>query len=144
MSNQYIELKNKHQQEVDAFPMFFAFSDAQFEKGMKKLGLNPSDTDKIYRLDYSGGFYRKSDAKAFRDMIDRHSQEMHDAVNSNDVFAYEMFLYELANHEYCITYDVEPALSACGLVYNDVLNDQRLLEIFKKAKADYLERYDEW
>lgn len=137
MSNKYAKLKSKHQQEVNDFPMFFAFTNKQFDEGMKKLGLNPEDTDKIYRLDYTGGFYRRSDAKAFRDMLDRQSEEM-TAAMSDDDFVYQMFLYELANHEYCITYDLEPTLNACGLIESEVLNDQRLLALLKKAKTDYL------
>lgn len=141
MSNKYMELKNRQQQEVNDFPMFFAFSDKQFEEGMKKLGLDPKDTDKIYRLDYTGGFYRRSDAKAFRDMIDRHAQEMDEAV-ANDPdgtgFIYDMFSYELANHEYCITYDLEPTLDACGLTCTDVANNLALKSGLQRAKDNYL------
>ena len=34
--NNYINMKSRHQQEVNDFPMFFAFSDKQFEKGIAK------------------------------------------------------------------------------------------------------------
>jgi len=37
--NSYLELKEKHQKEVNEFPMFFAFNDKQFKEGMKKFGL---------------------------------------------------------------------------------------------------------
>ncbi len=137
--NKYLKLKNKHQQEVNDFPMFFAFSDKQFEEGMKRFGLKPTDTDKIYKLGSTGGFYRKSDAKALRDMLDRHSQEMDEAIKNDDDFVYSMFSYELGNHEYCITYDPEPTLCACGLDVDDLAKNERLLQLFKKAKADYLE-----
>lgn len=140
--NKYRTLRDRQQKEFNEFPMFFAFNDQQFDEGMRKLGLKPTDTDKIYRIDYTGGFYRRSDAKAFRDLIDRHAQEMEEALK-NDVdgtgFIYDMFLYELGNHEYCITYDLEPTLDACGLSVDDVNNNPALLAGLKKAKADYLE-----
>lgn len=139
MGNKYLELKNKHQQEVNDFPMFFAFSDKQFEEGMKRFGLKPTDTDKIYKLSGTGGFYRRTDAQALHDMFSRHSQEMTDAISKDDEFVYNMFLYELANHEYCITYDLEPTLCACGL--DEVSRDERLLGLLKKAIADYLAHY---
>lgn len=140
--NNYINLKNKQQQEVNDFPMFFAFNDKQFAEGMAKLGLKPEDTDKIYRLDYTGGFYRRSDGKAFRDMIDRHAQEMAAAIEGDKDgtgFIYEMFRYELANHEYCITYDLEPTLDACGMTYDEVQNNPALMTGLKKAIQDYLD-----
>ena len=36
----YNELREKHQKEVNEFPIGFAFSDQQFEEQMKKLGYN--------------------------------------------------------------------------------------------------------
>lgn len=140
----YTKLKNRHQQEVNDFPMFFAFSDKQFEEGMARFGLKPTDTKKIYKLGNTGGFYLRSDAQKLRDMFDRHNQEMSEAIKNDDDFVYQMFLYELANHEYCITYDLEPTLDACGLTFDEVQKDQRLADLLKKAKADYLEKYDEW
>ena len=144
MSNKYLTLKNKHQQEVNDFHMFFAFSDKQFEEGMKRFGLKPTDTKKIYKLGSTGGFYLRSDAEKLHDMFDRHTQEMNEAITSDDDFVCQMFLYELANHEYCITYDLEPTLDACGLTEDEILKDQRLAGLLKKAKTDYLERSAEW
>lgn len=46
----YLELKRKHQDELSKFPLFFAFNESQFEDGMNKLGLKPSETDKINRI----------------------------------------------------------------------------------------------
>lgn len=137
--NKYTELKSKHQAEINAFPMFFAFSDKQFEEGMAKFGLTISDTDKIYKLGSTGGFYLRSDSQKLKDMFERHAKEMDDAIKNDDQFVYEMFLYELANHEYCITYDFEPTLDACGLTEDEVAKDWRLLKLLKKAETDYLE-----
>ena len=39
MKNKYDEIKEKHQQRVNNFPMIFAFSQEQLYEGMKKLGL---------------------------------------------------------------------------------------------------------
>lgn len=139
--NKYTELRDRQQKEVNAFPMFFAFSNKQFEEGMKKFGLDPKDTGKIYKLGNTGGFYRKTDAPALREMFERHTKEMEDAINADTTgegFIYDMFSYELANHEYCITYDLEPTLYACGMTKDDVLENPVLLAGLKKAKKDYL------
>ena len=49
----YRELKQKHREEINAFPFMFAFSNKQFIEGMAKLGLEPGDTDKIYDMFYT-------------------------------------------------------------------------------------------
>ena len=62
MKNLYEELKNKHQQEMNAFPIGACFSQKQFEEMMQKWGLTVHDTDKICSI--GGGCYvRKSDYK---------------------------------------------------------------------------------
>ena len=43
----YREMKTRHQQEVNAFPIQWAFNQAQLEEGMRKLGLEPSATGQI-------------------------------------------------------------------------------------------------
>lgn len=136
----YIEMRDRHQKEWNDFPMFFAFSDSQFAEGMKKLGLKPSDTKKIYKLGSSGGFYRKSDATALREMINRHHAEEKAAIAADidgTGFAFEMFYHELANHEYCVTYDVTEALDALGYTVDNINNNEQLLKAFLNAEKQY-------
>lgn len=139
--NAYRELRDRQQKEVNDFPMFFAFNDKQFEEGMRKLGLEPTDTDKIYKLGNTGGFYRKTDSPKLNEMFTRHTDEMEKAIaedKDGTGFIYDMFSYELANHEYCITYDEEPTLDACGLTIEEVNQNKALASGLKKAKRDYL------
>lgn len=131
--NAYKMMKERHQQEFNAFPMFFAFSEKQFEEGMKKLGLNPSDTDKIYSFGSTGGYFRKSDAPALHKMFERHRQEMKKAMEEDDNFLFDMFYYELGNHEYIITCSVEDTLDALGLTADEVNSDPRLLKALNEA-----------
>lgn len=143
--NAYRELKDKQQAEVNAFPMFFAFSQQQFDEGMKKLGLEPTDTDKIYKLGNTGGFYRKSDSEALHAMFERHEQEMKDAIaadKTGDGFIFDMFDYELANHEYGYTRDMTDALEALGLTLEDINADQRLVHGLQKAHEAQIEWYN--
>ena len=56
--NQYRELLQKHQQEVNVLPIRYAFGEQQFREMMNDWGLDPEkDLDKIYRLGDTGGFY---------------------------------------------------------------------------------------
>lgn len=132
----YLSLVNAHQQELNDFPIMWAFSDEQFAEAMKKLGLKETDTDKVVAFD-GGGFMRMSDVPAFEEIITRHKREMTEAFK-DDEFVYDAFLYELGNHEFCITYEYEPTLYALGLTEDEVLKDERLLKILKKAKNDYM------
>jgi len=107
--SEYSALKNRHQQEVNDFPFFFAFSKEQFEKGMAEFGLTPNDTDKIYKYGSTGGFYLRTDAPRLKEMFDRHDKEKQEALAADtkgNGYIYQMFLYELANHEYGYTGDV--------------------------------------
>ena len=137
--NLYKTMKNQHQEDINNFPMFFAFSNSQFEEGMNKLGLNSTDTDQIYKTG-SGGYYRKTDAKELHSIINSHKEEMKHAMG-NDQFLYDAFDYELGNHEYCITWDVEPTLEALGMTEDEVENDARMAAIFRKARQAQSEWY---
>lgn len=136
--NKYREMRDRHQKEFDSFPMFFAFNDKQFEEGMKRLGLQANETDKIYKMGVSGGFYRRSDAKAFRDLLDRQAKEMEDAIaadETGDGFAFDMFSYELANHEYGYTGELADTLDALGLTLKEIRADAKLTHALEKAIA---------
>lgn len=134
--SRYSTLVERHRKEVNEFPIMFAFSKKQFEEGMKKWGLTPEDKDKIYSIG-AGGFIRKTDAKAFNEMFKRQEEELRAEID-NDLtgggFIYEMFLYELSNHEYIITMEVDDTLNSLGLTYEEVKASETLSRGLKLAK----------
>jgi hypothetical protein len=130
--NRYQAMKARHQVETNAFPMFFAFSDKQFVEAMKKLGLEPDDTDKVYSLGGTGGIYRKSDAPALHDMWNRQASELSEAMKDIS-FAAEAFEFELENHEFIITYDTGDAIEALGLTIDEIEKNPILSKALKKA-----------
>lgn len=136
--NDYCNLKNRHQKEINDFPMVFAFNNRQFDEGMRELGLDPNDTDKVFSIP-GGGFIRKTDSEALSNLLSRHGEEMQKAVDDDSTglgFIYEMFRYELDNHEYSYTYDVTDTLDALDLTYDDVINNPRLSVGLNKAIQD--------
>ena len=135
MSNLYVELKNKQETEFNSFPIKFAFSKEQEEKGLEELGL--ASADEAIGIG-GGGFIRESDKQAFFDMLKRFDKE-HKEMLSNSKYVVDMFRYELANHEYGYTYDKLPTLEACGLTEEDIENNL----ILKKGLAAALEEYEE-
>ena len=136
--HRYMELKQRQQAEFNAFPMQFAFSERQFAEGMAALGLEPTDTDKIYSAP-GGGFYRREDSQRLKDMTDRFDQELAGAIaadKTGEGFIYEMFLCELDDHEYGYTGDTTDALRALGYTAAEVLENPRLRRGFEKAVAE--------
>lgn len=136
--NKYMELKNKIQKEVDEFPIGFAFSNEQFEKMKEELGVK--EDSELLSIG-AGGFIRKTDKEAFHELFNNKAKRFDEAIaedKTGEGFIKDMFLYELANHEYCITYDLEDTLYALDLTYDEVMNDERLLRGLTLAKNEYL------
>lgn len=135
----YRELRDRQQKEFNELPLGFAFSDKQFVKMMKKWGLDPEkDVDKIYQVP-GGGFIQKKDHKHFREVIDRHAAELEAAKKSDTDgtgFLYQMFLYELEDHEYGYTGDIEDTLDSLGLTWEEVTASPRLLRALDKASSE--------
>ena len=141
--NAYQQMKDRQQKEFDAFPIGAAFSDHQFQQMMEKWGLSVNDTDKICSI--GGGCYiRKTDKDAFCDLMNRLNSEKENAIAADltgDDFIFDMFVYELANHEYCITYDLEDTLDALGLTAEEINADKRLTHGLNKAIKHYLKNH---
>lgn len=97
--NAYLEMQVRHQEELNAFPMFAAFNKEQFEESMKKLGLKPTNMKAIQNVGYSM-FIRKKDEPAFREMCARQYKERADAIaadTTGEGFIRDMFVAEMGN-----------------------------------------------
>jgi hypothetical protein len=135
MKEAYQEMENRHHEELNSFDgVFFAFSEKQFNEGMKKIGLDPFDTDKIYNLGNTGGYILKERSPAYRAMFDRHEQELAERMKDKDFF-YKALVYELCNHEYCYTNDHTDALYALGINEEDI-DTNVLIKACKEANTD--------
>lgn len=69
----YRTMREKHQQEVNEFPLGFAFGDKQFEEMMRKWGLDAkkkSDLAKVSHL-FSGAYILNKDIPAYKEMSRR-------------------------------------------------------------------------
>lgn len=143
MANRYAILRKKQQEEFNKLPLGFAFSNEQFAEMMKGWGLDPDkDTDKIYRIP-GGGFVQKKDHTLLHETMDRHQKEIEEAIEA-DVdgtgFVYEMFLYEMDNHEYGYTGDLEDTLEALGMTIEEIDGSEKLKAGLEKAKKEVWRR----
>lgn len=133
----YKAMKKRHQQEVNEFPFGFAFTDDRFEAVMKEWGLDPEkDTDKVVDLG-AGAFIQVKDYERMKEMFRRQKNEREDAISADktgDGYIYQMFLYELKNHEYGYTGDSDDTVYSLGLTYEKIEDNPALSHGFKKAK----------
>lgn len=139
--NAYKEMRERHQREINDFPMEFAFSKEQFTIAMKKLGLKPTEEEKVCTIG-AGGICRKSDVKRLSDITKRHRDELNSAIQADKTgegFIRQMFSIELSNHEYAYTESVEDTLAALGLTFEELEKNtslQRGLDLACQEQKD--------
>ena len=149
----YEEYKRSRQSEFDNLPIFFAFSDEQFEKEMNKRGLTGKDTKKVYGMG-NGGFYLKKDAHIIHDFLNK-KDELPELMQNED-FAEDAFLYEMFNHELCYNsqgaWDVCSCFGNCeygdGKTSKDYLKEmgygEGTIKAYRRAKVRYYDKVSEW
>ena len=141
--NGYLLMKKRHSNGFNNFPCFFAFNDKQFNEGMVKIGLDPKDSKMVYK-NSTGMIYRKTESKNLKNLFERHEKEMNCAIKKDKTghdFIFDMFSYELSNHEYCITCDESDTLDSLGLSYCDILASDALINGLKLAKVEAMQDY---
>ena len=133
-------MKDRQQKEVDAYlkdTAFFAFDNKRFTEGLAKLGITEADAPKkLSRLGNTGGYMLKEKVKDFKQMLDNFDQEQRNAWQDPDTgrrFAYDMFFYELNNHEYIITLDEGETLEALGITWDEVKKSPVLSQELNQA-----------
>lgn len=145
--NQYIEMRNRHQEEFNALPMKAAFGEAQFKEMMHEWGLQTGKKSLEKIVHIAGGVYmQKKDLHLYHEMSERHHKEMQDAIASDPTgegFIYDMFSMELSNHEYTYTRDATDAIYACGMTPREIFDDPRLKHGLEKAAEDQIRWYKE-
>ena len=132
----YKELRERQYKEVNAFPFVFAFNDAQFEKAAaEKWGDRWKDPGSVIAIG-AGGYVLKDDYPRMKEMFKRHRDELQEAIDADQTghdFIEGMFYYELCNHEYSYTGDIEETLNALGLTAEDVNASEPLQAGLKAA-----------
>lgn len=137
--NRYRELKNKQSEEFAKFPIAFAFSDEQVKEGLKKLGLNENDIDKVTGIG-AGGFIKKTDVEKYVELSKRFHRELKEAIaedKTGELFIKDMFDEELANHEYGYTMELDDTLEALGITIDEINNNDNLRNGLRLALEVY-------
>ena len=134
--SKYSDYKKQVEKMINNFPIGFAFSQKQFEEAKQKLNVKPGE--KLIKIG-GGGFIKKSDLAAYDKMfddIDSMFKRLIEEDTTGTGFIYDMFSYELSNHEYCITYEIDDTLNALDLTIEEINSNPSLLKGLKKAIKD--------
>ena len=139
--SKYLELKNNNQKMFDEFAekhiyWIFAFSEKEFNDKLKEHNLTKNDIISIG----AGGFIKKEHRELYLNEMNRlNNYDPFKQIKHDDVEVKKAFIYELANHEYCITYNLDDALDALNITFEEIKKDPRLKKILKEAVNEYLE-----
>ena len=124
----YREYKDARQEAFNEVPMFFAFSNEQFNKAMQERGY--TDESKIVRVP-NGGFIHKDELPKLKAWIDGDNL---DELMKDPDFAEDAFYYEMGNHEYHINnYQGNWDVISCFANVEYCDNDYDVNEYFKQV-----------
>lgn len=124
------QMKQRHSDEFGKLDgIFWAFSNEQLEEGLKKVNARKEE---IYSIG-AGGYVRKDKANELKELLERQERERKELRKDNKLL-FDALVYELWNHEYCVTYDYNDALNALGITKEDVGVDM-LKKACRKALA---------
>lgn len=136
-SETYREMKERHQSEVNALPLAFAFSEKQFKEKLAEWDLTEEDArnGSIIAIG-GGGFIKACDRELVISTFERIADEEAAAVEADtdgNGYIYQMFLYELTNHEYSYTQDINETLEALNISASDLENSEALRNGLQRA-----------
>ena len=136
MQKAYLALIEKQREEINAFPIAYAFSKKQLEEALVQLGVE--SIDECATVFGQGDIVRRGDGKKFIAMLERHTQEVKDAMLDDEAFAEAAFRYEMDNHEYALSWDADEEVLRCfGMDYDD-LEKFNLMGAYRKARNAHM------
>ena len=143
MSRQaYLDLLDKQREELNNFPIAYAFNEKQLEEALVKLGATSSK--ECVTVFNHGDIVKKENAKPFLNMLERHSQEIKDLITSDKDIAEAAFLYEMDNHEYAINWDGDDDVLNCFGMNFDDLQEAGLMDAYRRARNAHMKHAEEW
>lgn len=137
----YLDLQKKHQDELNIFPIAYAFSEKQLTESLEKLGAKKEECVTVFG---HGDIVKKKDVKAFISMLERHTQEVKDRLKEDADFAEAAFLYEMDNHEYAINWSADEDVLACFAITFDDIRKWGLQMAYDRARNKHFEHAEEW
>lgn len=137
----YLQLKEKHEKEMNNFPIAYAFDSKQLEEALEKLGATKEECVTVFNM---GDVMKKTDVPAFKAMLKRHKEELLEAMKDDD-FAEGAFLYEMNNHEYAINWSGDEDVLSCFNMNTAKLREMGLTGAYRRARIKHMRiAHEEW
>lgn len=131
IKSEYTEQRDRHQKKINDFLSkyaFFAFNPEQFMEGLGRLHASKEDVTRFC----PGGYMVRAKVPDYLKLAEDLRKER-DQAAKDPAFAFDMFRYELANHEYSYTGSAEDAIDALGYTFDEIRADPVLNEALNKA-----------
>ena len=138
---EYLDLQEKHREELNAFPIAYAFNDEQLKEALEKLGATKEECVTVFG---HGDIVKKTDAKRFLAMLKRHTDEVKEKLKTDPDFALAAFLYEMDNHEYAINWSGDEDVLSCFAISCGDIEEWGLQLVWATARRKHMEHAEEW
>ena len=135
----YLDLQKKHQDELSAFPIAYAFNGQQLQEALEKLGATKRE---VTTLGY-GTVLKKKDVPAFEALMKNHKHELYEAMKDEE-FAKAAFRYEMDNHEYAINWSADDDVLDCFNLDDVKLEEMGLEDAYERARKAHYKHAQEW
>lgn len=135
----YKQLKARHTKEINEFyGLFFAFDNETFYKRLADFGYSNAkelNLKEIVVYIGAGGYLIKSKVQDWNDLYKKQDKELKE-FKKHEKELIKGIVYEMFNHEFCITYDMQDALDCFSLKYSEL--DKNFI---KKIMKEYNKQY---
>ena len=138
---EYLELKRKHEKELEDFPIAYAFSDKQLEEALVKLNATKEECITVFG---HGDIVKRENAKSLIKMMERQVEELQQRLRDDPDFAEAAFLYEMDNHEYAINWSADEDVLACFNLSFEKINKWGLQMAYRRARECHMKHAEEW
>ena len=138
---EYLDLKKKHEKELNEFPIAYAFNEKQLEEALEKLGATKEECVSVFG---HGDIVKRENAKLLIELLDRQNKEMKRKLREDHDFAEAAFLYEMDNHEYANNWSGdEDVLDCFNLTFTDI-RKWGLHTAYDRARNQHMRNAEEW
>ena len=138
---EYLDLKSKHEKELNEFPIAYAFNDKQLEEALEKLGATKEECVTVFG---HGDIVKRENAKPLIDMLERHTMEVKQKLAEDVEFAEAAFLYEMDNHEYAINWSADEDVLDCFAIDWDFIRKHGLQMAYDSARNKHFKQMEDW
>lgn len=139
--DEYLALQKRHQQELEDFPIAYAFNEQQLEEALEKLGATKEECVTVFN---HGDIVKRTDAKTLVALLENQREEMLQRIKDDPIFAEAAFLYEMDNHEYAINWSGDEDVLACFGITFEHINKWGLQYAWSMARRKHMEHAEKW